>query len=345
MTADISFQQVSGDIWFEGTPSICQSSPDKTDVFVCGKEGKIWHTSWYTRGTQKWTEWESLDGATAKGNVTAVAGSDLHLYVFIRNENNRLMVTQYDGVIWKGWRSLGPNLIAYSDVTAVTSGGGALPVRFDLFVRTSENKIAHMVIKESVQWFDAFGPWANIGPDCSVLGNPQGILFSDGGPYQVHVWTRNQQGQILHRWFLLDTGEWAPWSNRGGTVVNDPIVVSWAPSQMEIIARGPHNQFCHSFYNSSDGTGWHDWKYYENDISGPIISAVCIRSFEIAVVAQGPDNKCIWKRMGADRKWTSWQSPVKSELYISDAPVIGKTRETRIFARSSSGTLLECKLA
>ncbi|KAK3321702.1 hypothetical protein B0H66DRAFT_601184 [Apodospora peruviana] len=359
MPSDVAFQQVSGDIYFEGTPSVCYTGVDTTHVFVSGWDGQIWHSRFRSRIDRTWGPWESL-GGNADGNVTALTGYGPTYYVFVRTKTNTVQGNRWNGGEWDGWVEL-PGVTVLSNVSAVASGGGDSnspgpspgPARVDLFVRGSDCAIRHLAIQEPVMWPTSLTEqgWEIIGAGFPVplpmLGTPQALVCPDyEGNQLIHVFTRSVDGEVWLRRMNVATLAWDSWQNLHGKVINDPIPLLLFPGAIDLISRGTRNQFAHTFC----AMDWNPWRYHEDQLSGPIASAAAlsylsseIRTTDI-VAAQGLDNRCMWRRLiNANQDWTPWQSPTAEPTIITAPPIVIRTRETRILARSEKGTLIEWK--
>lgn len=209
-------------------------------------------------------------------------------------------------------------------------------------------------LTESVEW-EVISPNGRL-PGASSLGippmkgTPQAVACPDAeGNFWVHVFTRSVQGEVWLRRMNAATLGWENWRSLGGKVINDPIPLVLFPGGIDLISRGGRNQFAHCYCAMGQ---WSAWTYHEDQLSGPIAGASAAalaylsnetRTTDI-VAAQGVDNRCVWRRVvSANLEWTPWQSPTREPTFITSPPIVVRTRETRILARSEKGTLVEWK--
>ncbi|KAK0724541.1 hypothetical protein B0H67DRAFT_108085 [Lasiosphaeris hirsuta] len=356
MPSDVRFRQVSGEIYFEGTPSVCYTNVDTTHVFVTGWDGTVWRSKFRSQIDQTWGPWENI-GGNADANVTAIAFANYGtvIYVFARTKANTVQVTRWNGLAWDGWVDL-PGVTALSSVTAVTSGGETGPPRIDLFVRDARCRILHMAVQEPMSWPTTFTAHAwdvvTVGFPLGappMQGTPQALVCPDNqGKRWLYLFTRAADGEVWKRRMDLDMAHlvgWEEWRCLGGAVINDPIPLILFPGAIDLISRGMRNQFAHCY--CANGNDWSAWAYHEDQLSGPIASAAALAYLSEQtmttdiVAAQGPDNRCLWRRLvNAHQEWTPWQSPTEEPTLITGPPIVIRTRETRILARDERGRWL-----
>ena len=138
-------KQFYGNIWSEwesiggelaDTPAAVSWAANRIDIFVLGKNKRLWHKVWDGSG---WGEWmEDPKGEFSSAPAVASWGAN-RLDVFIRGAGDQLWHKAWDGSQWSDWESLGGEL---ASAPAVVSWA---PNRIDVFALGKNKRLWHKV--------------------------------------------------------------------------------------------------------------------------------------------------------------------------------------------------------
>jgi hypothetical protein len=278
------FEDLGGNI--TASPAAIAWGTDDLDIFVRGDDGALWHIGRHQGDTG--SLWESLGGsvigrpaviATLEGSVEVYTqGADHALLrwvgasswagptslggiltsepavVDLSNDSSRVYVRGPDGQLWvtsgAGWTPLGGALSSAPAALYQPSMG------FDLVWAGGPDYA--LWITRSIPG----DPWDSEGG--SVQGKPavayQYVKFPGaGGAEHFEIFTRSLSDHLLYwRYYIPATvGGDISAQDLGGTVLDDPSVVTFEDGSIDVYVRGPENRLWHRAYHPL--SGWSDW--------------------------------------------------------------------------------------
>lgn len=280
-----------------GQPGVACRAYGIVDIFVRGKDNRLWQKSW-DRG--HWIDWvrppDSDDFELASSPVADTMGPD-HVHLFARGT---------DGQLWQkwwttahgwlaGWEQRGGQIVGEPGVRSRTS------TVTDVFATGTDNRLWH-------RWFVAGQGWSawqrhklkpadpNQQPQFELsddfeLGSPPvaDSMYAD----HTHVFVRASDGQLAKAWWTRELG-WHGWELNGGQLVGAPGAVSRRPTITDVFARGVDNRLWQNSWNFDHWTGWSKHEDGFSLGSSPAVSTM--DRDQVQVFARGTDGQLWGKR-------------------------------------------------
>lgn len=239
-----------------GRPVPVSWGPGRLDLFARFTDGKVRNKVW--ENGNWWpgqTSWQDL-GGTGVGAPAVVAWGPGHLDVFIRGANGNVLHKAWNadpGEWWPSqtdWQDLGGSIIG--SPSAISWGVG----RVDLFVRGSDGRIYNKVWEqERGTWWPDQKTWQDLGG--AGVGPPTVVTW---GPGHIDVFMRGGNGNVLHKAWNADPGEWWPnqtgWQDLGGKIIGFPAAVSWGAGRVDLFVRGSDRRIYNKVWEQERGTWW-----------------------------------------------------------------------------------------
>jgi spore germination protein YaaH len=207
--------------------------PNRSDVFVRGTDGAIYH-----RGTDGagWGGWESL-GGVATSDPAAVAWGSNRIDLFVRGTDLALYHRVWNG-IWHPWESLGGVLTSSPAVASWSDN------RLDVFVRGTDNALYHRV------WNGVWNGWEGLGG--SLASDPAAVSWSYN---RIDVFTRNPDATLGHK--VWDGSRWSTWESLPGGLSSSPAAASCAAGHLDVFVVGTDSALYQLGYAPG---GWRPWQ-------------------------------------------------------------------------------------
>jgi hypothetical protein len=265
---------------------------------------------------QEWSDWSAMEVNPFQGAPTPVAFGHGQVGLFVRDNQNCILFSSYDGCAPSAWCILpgqpvsslaavswglnridafyrdsgnqarhfswdGTNWSATEPISGAFRGNPAVASwgkeRLDLFVRGTNNHLMHCA------WEGNWGGWENLGGD--LADSPAAVSWGKG---RIDCIIRNTNNQLEH--IAYDNRKWGGWEPLDGKVKGTPALTSWGKERLDAFTRGTNNQVMHRTWNG-------DWSGWKNKGGDPVDSPAAI-SYEydhIAIFIHGKDGK-IWHR-------------------------------------------------
>ncbi len=232
-------------------PSVVSWGPGRIDLFVTGRDRKLWQRSTACSGCQ-WTTWSQplgTDGVLASAPaVTSWAPGRIDLVVL--GTDSHFYWRDLDANKWSGaWLAIGtPSMPAtIGEHPAVSTSG---PGRLDVFYRGQDNKLWQAFMLNS-GWTDWFQP---PGTEAGTLNAAPAATSWNGGPADGHVReTVFVHGTDHHLYATTYDAGWSPWAVQGSPsdfLQGAPGVPTTLVSQPYVLAWGTDNR-CYGYFPTS----------------------------------------------------------------------------------------------
>jgi hypothetical protein len=263
-------------------PAAVAMTSSRTDLFVVGTDGAMWHT-WYDQGS--FQSWENL-GGTWKDSPAAISLGPGHVEVFAHGTDNGIWHRFYQNG-WHPWWKLDGSTT--SPPAAVASQGK----RIDLFVRGSDGAMYHKQWSPSTDWPSGWenlgGSWQG-GPAAESLNVNHVEVLVRGGP--------DDNGPAI--WTRFYSNGWHPWGSLGGLNTSDPGAVATGGNRIDMFARGRDQAIWHRQWSPSM-PNWGDWVSMGGCANG--------RPYPTAagyVYVTGCDGHIYWQSFFSPAEWKVW---------------------------------------
>jgi hypothetical protein len=248
-------------------PGLSSWGPARTDAFVRGTDGAVWHRSW--DGTT-WGSWESLGGFIT-ADPSAVSWGPNRIDLFVKGSDNALWHRTSDGTTWAGWEKLGGYLIA---APAATSWGVN---HLDVFVIGTD----HNGLWQDT-WNGSTWGWTSLG---GVATSDPGAVASAPNHLDVFVSGTDNRGLWQDSW---NGTSWS-WTSLGGSAVSDPGAASCAAGHLDMFVVGTDHGLWHRGFNGA----WGQWSSLHGEwTSGPGI--VCRPTTTTEDLAERGTDYALW---------------------------------------------------
>src|SRR5437660_1732253 len=281
-----NWQYLSGST--SSTPSLCSSSPTRTDLVLRGTDNGIYHKS-FINGV--WSAgWDSPGGGTLDQPACVVANGILH--VVVRGTDNG---TWYNSMLlstgaWSGWSVVsGGSTLSAPSLTVDASG------TVHLLVRGTDNGIWYASKPSGGSWT----PWKSPGgstPDTPAMVSDSNFLY---------VVVRGTDDDIWYNSQSLSSGTWSGWSSIGGSTSSAPSLMEDSSGTLDLVVRGTDNGIWHNLRTPSGS--WAGW----DTPGGATLSqpAATVQGSTLFIVVRGSDNG-VWANTWslATRSWSNWSS-------------------------------------
>ncbi|KAH0553061.1 hypothetical protein GP486_006745 [Trichoglossum hirsutum] len=223
--------------------------PDQLDLFVCGKDGRV-YTSWWHQGGD-WSgindNWGSIGGSFAPGSkVAAVARKPDQLDVFVCGNDGSVYTSWWtQGSDWSGWKKIGGVFPAGCPVAAVSRN----PDQLDLFISGKDGHVYTSWWHQGSEWSGIDDKWGSIGGSFLPGSEVSAVARK---PNQLDVFVCGKDGHVYTAWWT-EGGNWSSfgvdWESIGG---------SFHPgSKVAAVARKPN--ILDVFACGNDGSVYTSW--------------------------------------------------------------------------------------
>jgi hypothetical protein len=280
-----------------GQPAVACRRVGIIDVFVRGKDNRLWQRSW---NRDHWTDWarppDSGDFELSSSPVADTMGPD-HVHLFARGT---------DGQLWQkwwttahgwlaGWEPRGGQIIGEPGVRS------RQPTVTDVFATGTDKRLWH-------RWFVAGKGWSawqrhklkpadpheqeqfELQDDFELGSSP---VADSMNADHAHVFVRAADGQLAKAWWTRELG-WHGWEIVGGKLVGPPGAVSRQRTITDVFVRGTDNRL---WQNSWDGDHWTGWAKHEDGFTLDSSAAVStMHRDQVQVFARGTDGQLWGKR-------------------------------------------------
>ncbi len=210
-----------------GSLGSSDSTRIRMNLFVKGKDGKLWERAW------NGTIWRWIDhgrgivgrpAVLVHGNTASVSSSGVRIYLFVRGSDGKLWQRYWNGSSWS-WSDTG-RLAGEGEPLIIARGnlGGVDPatLRIHLFARMLEYETtghAHYHVKLwEYQWNGTAWNWRDLGRDVAgppaaiVRGDVEGLSLDD---LRMHIFVAGADGRL---WEHVWNGTGWSWSDTGRAV-------------------------------------------------------------------------------------------------------------------------------
>lgn len=289
---------------------LCNRLQDR-DLFVLGRDGRLWNTCWVTdKPWKQWREWETLGQQrfpVGAGVAAATVANTGDVAAFVVDGSGRLWMVRFpdpEGGREQWWSGLsiidGPALAAGAPVCAISSGHGndlaVLALGSDGRVWTAATTWA--VPAPPARW----GPWSALGGLRAV--SIRALRDADGASAVVAV---GQDGQ-LHAASAPAGETWGSWSalGRRRPGLNASIaVMAGAHGERRVLVLGSDGRV---WTNVARG-GWDGWSAVgaRRFGVGASLAALGDHESEHRVFVLDVDGR-VWTNVArsADARWNGW---------------------------------------
>jgi len=276
----IEWQPIPGAEHFSAQPIAVSTGSGRIDLFTTGSKAQILHNWW---GDNKWHEWKDL-GGEVKTNPTVLSRGPGLVDIFCIGTDNRMYHNPWTltkespdgfkppvgGVINPGWP------------LSVVSWGPKGSNRIDVFAVGTKNNLLHLYTNDGNDWGPKIGgvpTWEDLGGELS--SQPVAVSWAEN---RLDIFALGTDRQMYHKWWDHTQGKWMPsksdWQGGfPGILFEAPTVISRAPNNLDIFARGPGiggsgERMYHLFW---DGSGWGpaaDGKMQWEDLGDPTLNCL-----------------------------------------------------------------------
>jgi hypothetical protein len=252
------------DAWGIGSASGVSWGPGRYDVFMTGRDYRLWHRWWET--ASGWSAWEPLGGRLGSGPSASVR-SPGRLDIVARGVDGRVYHLFYDRGRWSQWTSLG------GLITGSPTGVSWSYDRYDVFATGTDGQLWH-------RGASAGRGWTGWIPRGGRLGS--GPSASSRGFQRLDVVVRGVDGHVYQLYY--DRGRWSYWRGLGGTITGSPAGVSWSSTRYDVFATGTDGQLWHRWAEA--GHPWSTWVPLGGWLnSGPSVSTWGEGHFDVVALA------------------------------------------------------------
>lgn len=149
------------------------------------------------------------------------------------------------------------------------------------------------------------------------------------GPGNLDLFVRSRDQALWRRRY---DGSWRAWESLGGSLLFDPVAVSWDGQQIDLFMRGEDNTLQHRFYDGS----WHTWE----SLGGALASDPTVASWQagrLDVFVRGAADNALW-HIWYDGSWHDWES-LGGVLLASPAVTSWGPNRLDVFVRGTDNAL------
>lgn len=287
-----------------GHPEATSWSSSRMDVFVRGRDSKLyrkfWNGSTWSPSTTGWTL-VSASAPIMHSSPTAVSWGSGRLDVFYKRDDLTVVhgFTNTAGSstpTWT-WENLGGNIVGRPRVVSWGSG------RLDVIVVGTDQQVYHKAFA-SGSWFPSqTGSWEGLGG--TVAGTPTVVSW---GSNRFDIFARGQNSGLWHKAWA---GAWSPagtsWEDLGDTMNSNPEATTWGSDRLDIVYQGPTGDVRWKRWTS---TGWQPSPTTSTPIGGGIIGTPAITSSgvnRLDAFVRGTDN-ALWDNVmsSSNSTWNGW---------------------------------------
>lgn len=158
----------------------------------------------------------------------------------------------------------------------------------------------------------------------------------------LHVFWKGADDSLEQRHQLSPGGGWSVWSNQGGDLASQPVVVANADGRLEAFVRFSNGTVHHRWQLASGG--WHDWQSLGRPVAGLAIGRLAAArnaDGRIEVFVRTPDGTMHHIRQvaaGQSNAWGSW-GMLAGHLAGSPSVAMDAGGRLHVFARGNNGTV------
>ncbi|GAB3435554.1 PLL family lectin [Flindersiella endophytica] len=203
---------------FSSAPAAASWSDSHFEMFVRGRDDKIWH-NWYRFGGGGWSGWYAFDGAQTFAEApAAVSYAPDRLHVFAKGSDGRIYERHHLGSgTWSAWAALGSNTFA-SGPAAVSWDSTHLEV----FARGTDDKIWH-------NWYRfGGGGWSGWYAFDGAQTFTEAPAAATHAPGTLNLFALGTDHRVWQR-YHLGGGQWSAWERMGDEqFTSAPTAASWS---------------------------------------------------------------------------------------------------------------------
>ncbi len=264
--------------------------------------------------------------ARASRSVYPDAAGNLH--VFMVGADGRLYHDASTGRgAWRGFESLGGNLLAGRQAAVARNADG----RLDVFAVGTDNALWHIW---ELSPGGAWSAWTSLGGQ--LAGAPDVAINTNGW---LEVFSRGPGNALVHKWQLSPGGSWSDWSSLGGILSSEPAVIPYSTGALVVWARGTTSH-AHHIWQFAPHSSWSAWA----DDGGLFASTVAPslnadgRQEAFGIQTDGLLNHRWQTVLNGD--WAPNWSPFPGvQLVGNPAVALDSAKQLHVFARGSDNAL------
>jgi len=275
--------------------------PDHLDLFVCGKDGRV-YTTWWSKTSGWYAYWKCLGGSFQSGaQITVVARGPENLDVFACGRDAHIYTSNWSkdsswSSVKEGWKLLGGSGLHCANVAAVARK----PNQLDLFVCATDGSVYTKWWSRNFGWSKQ---WKRIGSPPLPPGAYVTAVSRKSG--QIDLFACGLDGCIYTSWWTDNGHDWSGisngWKCLGGLFppAINVSAVARNPEQLDLFVYGKDEHIYTTWWRR--GYGWHALRENWEDISRE-----CPSGAIIAGVARSPEHLDLFTCNYKGQVFTSW---------------------------------------
>jgi len=274
-------------------------TPDSLDLFVAGKDGKVYRTWWNSAGDWAW--WVPTDEGFTKAatSVAAVSRKPDTLDLFVTGKDGRVYSTWWNSADdWAWWFPF--PMASVSAVTPVTAVART-PDCLDLFVTGTDGRIYWISWSST----DGWAPWW-FQVDPSFTKAVTSVAAVSRKPDTLDLFVPGKDGKVYRNWWNSKDNKWAWWvpTDEGFTKAASSVAaVARTPDSLDLFVAGKDGRVYSTWWNSTDDWAW--WFRIDHAFTNSAPVTALTRSPDRLDVFVAP-SKDPQRHGGGEAFWTYW---------------------------------------
>lgn len=256
---DNKWGSIGGDFEPGSKVTAVARSADNLDIFVVGKDGKVYMSYWYTGGD--WSginnDWAALGGDFPTGTeIAAVSRSPDNIDLFAVGADGSVYTSYwYTGGDWSQWQSIGGKFPNSAKVDAVARSKDSL----DVFVCGDDGRVYHSYWYTGGDWSGKDKDWNSIG---GIFTPGTEVVAVARSPDNLDVFVVGTDGNVYNSYWYTGA-DWSGakdnWGSIGGGFKDQsPLtVVARGKAKLDVFVSGSDNKVSHSSWE--EGKDWSSW--------------------------------------------------------------------------------------